>query len=218
MAIPLMRTSPWIQVRNSKIHGKGVFAAKRIPKGTRIIEYIGERISHQEADDRYADHDPSDNHTFLFIVDRKTVIDGGRKGNAARYINHPRDGNCESAIAERRVFIDAVRDIAKGEELGYDYEIGRDKNDPPNVDEIYACRCGSPKCRGTMLWPAKRPAQKKKAKKTKAKKTKAKNTKAKNTKAKNTKAKKKVAAKKTKVAQKTKVAAKKKAKRVTRRR
>ncbi len=203
MAIPLMRTSPWIQVRNSKIHGKGVFAAKRIPKGTRIIEYIGERISHQEADDRYADHDPSDNHTFLFIVDRKTVIDGGRKGNAARYINHSCDGNCESAIAERRVFIDAVRDIAKGEELGYDYEIGRDKNDPPNVDEIYACRCGSPKCRGTMLWPAKRPAQKKKAKKTKAKKT---------------KAKKKVAAKKTKVAQKTKVAAKKKAKRVTRRR
>ena len=73
MAIPLMRTSPWIEVRNSKIHGKGVFAAKRIPKGTRIIEYIGERISHKEADDRYADHDPNDNHTFLFIVDRKTV-------------------------------------------------------------------------------------------------------------------------------------------------
>ncbi|MGA0800686.1 MAG: SET domain-containing protein, partial [Steroidobacteraceae bacterium] len=169
VAIPLMRTSPWIQVRNSKIHGKGVFAAKRIPKGTRIIEYIGERISHKEADDRYADHDPNDNHTFLFIVDRKTVIDGGRKGNAARYINHSCDGNCESAIAERRVFIDAARDIAKGEELGYDYEIGRDKSDPPNVDEIYACRCGSPKCRGTMLWPDKRPKPKKKAKR-KAKK------------------------------------------------
>jgi len=166
-----MRTSPWIEVRNSKIHGKGVFAAKRIPKGTRIIEYIGERISHKEADDRYADHDPNDNHTFLFIVDRKTVIDGGRKANAARYINHSCNGNCESAIAERRVFIDAVRDIAKGEELGYDYEIGRDKNDPPNVDEIYACRCGSPKCRGTMLWPAKRPVKKKKAKKKVAAKT-----------------------------------------------
>ncbi|MEY3975265.1 MAG: hypothetical protein RLZZ33_320 [Pseudomonadota bacterium] len=190
MAIPLMRTSPWIQVRNSKIHGKGIFAAKRIPKGTRIIEYIGERISHQEADARYADHDPNDNHTFLFIVDRKTVIDGGRKGNAARYINHSCDGNCESAIAERRVFIDAVRDIPKGEELGYDYEIGRDKNDPPNVDEIYACRCGSPKCRGTMLWPAKRPAQKKKAKAKKAK--------AKKSQTKTKKAKQKVAAKSTK--------------------
>ncbi|MBU6210655.1 MAG: SET domain-containing protein-lysine N-methyltransferase [Gammaproteobacteria bacterium] len=185
-----MRTSPWIQVRNSKIHGKGIFAAKRIPKGTRIIEYIGERISHQEADARYADHDPNDNHTFLFIVDRKTVIDGGRKGNAARYINHSCDGNCESAIAERRVFIDAVRDIPKGEELGYDYEIGRDKNDPPNVDEIYACRCGSPKCRGTMLWPAKRPAQKKKAKAKKAK--------AKKSQTKTKKAKQKVAAKSTK--------------------
>ncbi len=190
MAIPLMRTSPWIQVRNSKIHGKGIFAAKRIPKSTRIIEYIGERISHQEADARYADHDPNDNHTFLFIVDRKTVIDGGRKGNAARYINHSCDGNCESAIAERRVFIDAVRDIPKGEELGYDYEIGRDKNDPPNVDEIYACRCGSPKCRGTMLWPAKRPAQKKKAKAKKAK--------AKKSQTKTKKAKQKVAAKSTK--------------------
>lgn len=174
MAIPLMRTSPWIQVRNSKIHGKGVFAAKRIPKGTRIIEYIGERISYKEADDRYADHDPNDNHTFLFIVDRKTVIDGGRKGNAARYINHSCDGNCESAIAERRVFIDAARDIAKGEELGYDYEIGRDKSDPPNVDEIYACRCGSPKCRGTMLWPDKRPKPKKKAKRKAKAKTKTK--------------------------------------------
>jgi len=195
VAIPLMRTSPWIEVRNSKIHGKGVFAAKRIPKGTRIIEYIGERISHKEADDRYADHDPNDNHTFLFIVDRKTVIDGGRKANAARYINHSCNGNCESAIAERRVFIDAVRDIAKGEELGYDYEIGRDKNDPPNVDEIYACRCGSPKCRGTMLWPAKRPVKKKKAKKTVAAKT---------------------AVKKT--SKKTKVSKKKKGKRVASRR
>ena len=40
--------------------------------------------------------------------------------------------------------------------LGYDYQIGRDKSDPANVDQIYACRCGSPKCRGSMLWPPKR--------------------------------------------------------------
>ena len=56
-------------------------------------------------------------------------------------------------IENGRVFIDAARDIRPGEELGYDYQIGRDKDDPPNVDEIYACRCGSPQCRGTMLWP-----------------------------------------------------------------
>ncbi len=62
------------------------------------------------------------------------------------------------------MFIDATRDIAPGQELGYDYEIGREKDDPPNVDEIYACRCGSPKCRGTMLWPAKKPAAARKKK------------------------------------------------------
>ena len=170
MPIPEMRTSRWIEVRESPIHGTGVFAARRIPKGTRVIEYLGDRITHKEADDRYEDHDPNDNHTFLFIVDRRTVIDAGVGGNAARFINHSCDGNCESVIQERRVFIEATRDIAKGEELGYDYEIGREKDDPENVDEIFACRCGSPKCRGTMLYPAERPAKKKKAKKKVAKK------------------------------------------------
>lgn len=176
MAIPEMRTSPWIKVRNSKIHGKGVFAAKRIPKGTRVIEYLGDRISHAEADARYEDHDPNDNHTFLFIVDKKTVIDAGVGGNAARFINHSCDGNCESVIEDRRVFIETTRVVQKGEELGYDYEIGREKDDPPNVDEIFACRCGSPKCRGTMLWPPKdprKPKAKKKAKKKTKKKSKA---------------------------------------------
>ena len=155
MSIPVMRTSPWIKVRNSRIHGKGVFAAKRIPKGTRVIEYLGERITHGEADDRYADHDPNDNHTFLFVVNRRTVIDANHQGNDARFINHSCAGNCESAIEDNRVFIDAVRTIEPGEELGYDYEIGRDKSDPPNVDEIYACRCGSKQCRGSMLYPSR---------------------------------------------------------------
>jgi len=168
--IPEMRTSRWIEVRESPIHGSGVFAARRIPKGTRVIEYLGDRITHKEADDRYEDHDPNDNHTFLFIVDRRTVIDAGVNGNAARFINHSCDGNCTSVIEQRRVFIESTREIAKGEELGYDYEIGREKDDPDNVDEIFACRCGSPKCRGTMLYPAEKPAKKKKAKKKVAKK------------------------------------------------
>ena len=170
MTIPEMRTSRWIEVRESPIHGSGVFAARRIPKGTRVIEYLGDRITHKEADDRYEDHDPNDNHTFLFIVDRRTVIDAGVNGNAARFINHSCDGNCTSVIEQRRVFIESTREIAKGEELGYDYEIGREKDDPENVDEIFACRCGSPKCRGTMLYPAEKPAKKKKAKKKVAKK------------------------------------------------
>jgi SET domain-containing protein len=157
---PPIWSSPLIEVRDSEVHGRGVFAVAPIPKGKRIIEYLGDRLSHAAADTRYEDHDENDNHTFLFIVDKNTVIDAGVGGNDARFINHQCSGNCESVIAHRRVFIDATRAIAPGEELGYDYEIGRDKDDPPNVDEIYACRCGSPKCRGTMLWPAKKPAAK----------------------------------------------------------
>jgi len=146
----------WLLVRRSKVHGNGCFARCFIPKGTRIIEYLGERVSHKEADRRYEGADVNDNHTFLFIADRRTVIDATRGGNEARWINHSCDGNCESETEKGRVFVDTLRDIEKGEELGYDYQIGRDKNDPPNVDEIYACRCGSPKCRGSMLWPPKR--------------------------------------------------------------
>lgn len=161
---PPIASSPLVEVRNSPVHGRGVFAVAKIPKGTRILEYLGDRISHEAADARYEDHDENDNHTFLFIVDKKTVIDAGVGGNDARFINHQCAGNCESVIENRRVFIDATRDIEPGEELGYDYEIGREKDDPPNVDEIYACRCGSPPCRGTMLWPPKKPAPKAKAK------------------------------------------------------
>jgi hypothetical protein len=62
----------------------------------------------------------------------------------------------------RRVFIEAIRNIAEGEELVYDYQIQRDDDDPANVDEVFACCCGAKACRGTMLWPAKRPAKKKK--------------------------------------------------------
>ena len=145
-----------IRVRSSRIHGKGVFSVKPIRKGARVIEYLGDRVTHKEADARYETKTTDDNHTFLFIVDRNTVIDAAVGGNDARFINHQCSGNCESAIENRRVFIDAVRNIAPGDELGYDYEIGRDKDDPPNVDEIYACRCGTPKCRGTMLEPAKK--------------------------------------------------------------
>jgi SET domain-containing protein len=146
----------WLVVRRSRVHGKGCFARCFIPKGTRIIEYLGDRISHKEADQRYEGADVNDNHTFLFIADRRTVIDATRGGSDARWINHSCDGNCESEIEKSRVFIEARRDIAKGDELGYDYQIGRDPDDPADVDTIYACRCGSPKCRGTMLWPAKR--------------------------------------------------------------
>ena len=72
---------PLLEVRDSPLHGLGVFAARRIGKGTRIIEYLGERVSHAEADRRYEHKDAEDAHTFLFIVDSRTVIDAGVDGN-----------------------------------------------------------------------------------------------------------------------------------------
>lgn len=145
------RRPPLYRVRRSRIHGRGVFAARKIRKGTRIIEYVGERVSHDEADRRYEDRPADDNHTFLFIVDARTVIDAGVGGNEARWINHSCAPNCETFIEKRRVFIEAVRTIQPGEELSYDYQIQREKDDPPDVDEVFACRCGAPDCRGTML-------------------------------------------------------------------
>jgi hypothetical protein len=145
-----------VRVRRSRVHGRGMFALRRIRKGTRIIEYFGDRVSHRQADLRYEHKDITDNHTFLFIVDRGIVIDGGVNGNDARFINHSCDPNCESLIEDRRVFIEAIRTIRPGEELTYDYQIGRDREDPPNVDEIFACRCGAASCRGSMLWPPRR--------------------------------------------------------------
>ena len=149
---------PLIEVRASEVHGLGVFAAQRIRKGTRVIEYLGERVSHVEADRRYEDKDAGDNHTFLFIVDERTVIDAGVNGNEARFVNHACRPNCESVIEHRRVFIDALRTIAPGEELTYDYQIQREADDPPDIDAIFACRCGLKGCRGTMLWPPRRSA------------------------------------------------------------
>jgi uncharacterized protein len=145
-----------MRVRRSRVHGRGVFALRRIRKGTRVIEYLGDRLSHRQADQRYEHKHISDNHTFLFIVDRSVVIDGGVNGNDARFINHSCDPNCESLIDDRRVFIEAIRTIRPGEELTYDYQIGRDRSDPANIDEIFACQCGAEKCRGSMLWPPRR--------------------------------------------------------------
>ncbi len=79
-----------------------------------IDEYLGDRITHAQADKRYEDHDENDNHTFLFIVDKKTVIDAGVGGNDARFINHKCDPNCESEIKKGRVFIVATKAIAQG--------------------------------------------------------------------------------------------------------
>jgi uncharacterized protein len=155
-----IRQEPMFEVRDSSVHGLGAFALCRIRKGTRIVEYLGERVSHEEADRRYESKDANDSHTFLFIVNSRTVIDAGVNGNEARFFNHSCNPNCESVVENRRVFIEATRTIEPGEEMTYDYQIQREKDDPPNIDEVFACRCGYEKCRGTMLWPTKRPEPK----------------------------------------------------------
>jgi len=142
---------PLYVVRRSRIHGRGVYAARRIRSGTRIIEYIGDRITHDEADSRYELKTDDDGHTFLFVVDDDLCIDAGVGGNAARFINHKCDANCETIIEGRRVFIEATRTIQAGEELGYDYQLTWETTDDPAELKLYTCRCGAAGCRGTML-------------------------------------------------------------------
>jgi uncharacterized protein len=144
-------SSPLVEARNSTIHGRGVYALAPIKKGTRVMEYLGERISHDEADRRYENKGDDDGHTFLFIASNRTVIDAGVNGNDARFINHSCHPNCETVIENSRVFIDAIRNIKPGEELGYDYQLTWESTDDPAELALYACRCGATKCRGTML-------------------------------------------------------------------
>ena len=144
-------SNPLYVVKRSKIHGRGVYAARRIRSGTRIIEYVGDRISHEEADSRYEMKADDDGHTFLFVVDDDLCIDAGVGGNPARFINHKCDANCETIIEGRRVFIEATRTIQPGEELGYDYQLTWETTDDPEELKLYACRCGAAGCRGTML-------------------------------------------------------------------
>ena len=145
-----------IQVRKSGVHGKGVYALRDIAAGESLIEYIGEIIDWKEALRRHP-HDPSDpNHTFYFHIDEKHVIDANVGGNASRWINHACEPNCEADETDGRVFIKALRDLAPGEELFYDYGLVIDERLTPKLKKQYQCRCGSPVCRGTMLAPKRR--------------------------------------------------------------
>jgi SET domain-containing protein len=149
-----------IEVRESPIDGRGVFAACLIPKGTRIVEYTGERITHQEADERY-DEDAADHpHTYLFTLDKKTVIDATIEGNQARYINHSCEPNCEAVTDDGHIYIEALRDISIGEELTYDYHLEYKGRYQADWRDRYACHCGAPTCRGTLLLPKPRRAVK----------------------------------------------------------
>src|SRR3954463_13500990 len=112
-------SGPAIVVRRSRVHGLGVFATRAIRKGEVIEEYVGERISHSEANWRYRHRDFNDNHTFLFTVSSRTVIDARRQGKDTRFMTPPCDPTCDPQIRRGRVFIVAIRAIRAGEELGF---------------------------------------------------------------------------------------------------
>jgi uncharacterized protein len=152
MATSTTRRSPRIVVRRSPIQGFGVFANRAIRKGTRIIEYKGDRITTAQGDRRYPVPRKGVHHTFLFAIDEDTVIDGNSNGNSARLINHSCAPNCESIVHEDdRVWIYARRNIRKGEELSYDYHM----DVPGRITKAdlarYPCACGAPRCRGTLI-------------------------------------------------------------------
>jgi len=135
-----------IEVRESAVHGRGVYATHFIRKGTRIIEYTGQRVSWEGAPD-----DENNPHTFNFGLENGEVINPEVDGNNARWINHCCDPNCEAIEEDNRIFIYAMCDIEPGEELFYDYAMEIDEPITEESKRKFACHCGSSNCRGTML-------------------------------------------------------------------
>jgi uncharacterized protein len=141
----------WMELRRSSIHCLGAFARCEIQKGTRVIEYIGEKISNAEADRRYDDEAMRRHHTFLFILNERTCVDAAFDGNESRFLNHSCDPNCEAVISRGHIWIEALKSIPAGTELVYDYQYEDDAEYTEEDLRFYACHCGSPKCRGTIV-------------------------------------------------------------------
>lgn len=166
---PQKTSSPYILVRHSPIHGRGVFAGKDIPKGTRIIEYVGERIPKAEADRRAViplnrhKQDRSRGAVYIFELNKRHDIDGNVLYNTARYINHSCDPNAETEIIRGKIWIIALRDIAAGEEIFYNYGYGYDSY------ADHQCYCGTQRCVGYILaeehWPKLKKGRQKKLRK-----------------------------------------------------
>jgi SET domain-containing protein len=148
--------SPLIEVRDSGIHGSGVYAATFIPKETRIIEYVGELIDKDESEKRaLSQHAKSlktgDAAVYIFTLSKTYDIDGNVPWNTARLINHSCNPNCEAWIVGRKIYIYSLRDINQGEELGFDYGFDIE------CFEDHVCLCGSDNCVGYIVsraqWP-----------------------------------------------------------------
>lgn len=149
--MPSKQDQPF-EVRRSHIQGRGAFATQTIRKGKRVTEYLGEPITHDEADRRYEDDDAKGrHHTFLFILDDDTVLDARRTRCDAKYLNHSCDPNCETVIDDGHIWVEAIKPIKLGDELVYDYQFEFDDSYDGEDIRYYACRCGTDKCRGTII-------------------------------------------------------------------
>ncbi|GJH18424.1 SET domain-containing protein-lysine N-methyltransferase [Caballeronia novacaledonica] len=140
-----------IAVRNSLIHGRGVFALANMAAGDPIIEYKGEIITAKEAQRRVERSTVEGGHTFFFNLDDGRIIDGARGGNSALWINHSCAPNCKAEQQGDRIFIYATRAIDEGGELFIDYQLDIEGRRPAALKRMYAFRCGARRCRGTML-------------------------------------------------------------------
>jgi uncharacterized protein len=162
-----MKQKPLFILKRSSIHSQGVFAACDIAKGTRIIEYVGERITRAEGQRRtlaeYERHlnNPSLGAVYVYEVTKRHSIDGNVPYNTARHVNHSCDPNADSDVIRGKIWIIAIKDIKAGEEITYNY--GYDF-----IEEEYTehpCRCGTKRCVGFILhkdvWPQLRKALKK---------------------------------------------------------
>jgi hypothetical protein len=142
--------NPYIQIKRSRIHGDGVYAKKNIPVATDIIQYVGEKITKEESEERAAAVAEKAKKTgsgsvYIFSLDDEYDIDGNVSWNPARLINHACETNCEAQIVDDEIWIVATKNIKKGEELHYDYGYDLDNwRDHP-------CRCGSDKCIGVIV-------------------------------------------------------------------
>jgi len=150
------KRGPAYRVHHSRIHGRGVFAQRDIGAGERVIEYRGREISWEEAQVRAEESGAPHNHTFFFSLSNGNVVDGGDHGNAARWINHSCEPNCEAIEDEGRIYIYALHDIPSGTELSYSYPLIYEGRHTAAIKRAFACRCGAPGCSGTMLAPKPR--------------------------------------------------------------
>ena len=145
------------KVKKSKIDKKGLYASRNISKGTKIIEYKGKIITIKQSEE----NPKFDNGKaiYLFNLNKKYDLDGDFKFNTARLINHSCDPNCEVAGSGLKVWVYAIKDISKDEELSYDYGFSYDKD-----YKQFPCKCRSVKCVGYIVREGSRWRIKKKRK------------------------------------------------------